>query len=102
MVTLVMSTVAGLQIRLGVKTASKCECPAFWSASALAKATPTGPSLEPINRSMCAISLPSPDNASPMYMDMAASPREYRETPHSDNVEDYTSAACECNLNSVA
>src|SRR5262249_179698 len=47
------------------------ECPCFWSARALAKAAPTGPALSPINRSMCAISLPSPDSASPMYIDMA-------------------------------
>src|SRR5262245_9993893 len=75
MVTLVINTVAGLQIRFGVSTASRLVCPALWLESAVANAVPTGPSLEPINKSMCAISLPSPTSASPMYMDMAGSPR---------------------------
>ena len=39
-------------------------------AKALAKATPTGPSFVPIIRSIWAISLPSPTNASPTCMDM--------------------------------
>src|SRR5262245_4061478 len=71
MVTLVIRTVAGLQIRLGVSTASRFEKPCFWLARALANATPTGPVFDPIMRSMCATSLPSPTSASPMYIDMA-------------------------------
>ena len=39
-------------------------------AKALAKAKPTGPSLLPIIKSMCAISFPSPTKASPTYIDM--------------------------------
>src|SRR5579875_147369 len=73
-VTLVMSTVAGLQTRFGVSTANKLVCPCDWLASALAKAVPTGPSFEPISKSMWAISLPSPHNASPMNIDIARSP----------------------------
>jgi len=60
MVTLVISTVAGLTARFGVRTASKLLWPADCRARALANATPTGPALSPINRSMWAISLPSP------------------------------------------
>jgi hypothetical protein len=73
-VTLVTSTVAGLQIRFGASTASRLVWPCDWFASALANATPTGPSFDPIIRSMCAISLPSPTSDSPMYMDMVRSP----------------------------
>ena len=39
-------------------------------ASALANAWPTGPSLLPMSKSMCAISLPSPDRPSPINIDM--------------------------------
>src|SRR5262245_48622479 len=67
-VTLVIITVAGLASRLGVSTASKFEWPSLWRAKALANAWPTGPSLSPINRSIWAISFPSPARASPMYM----------------------------------
>src|SRR3990172_7528963 len=73
MVNLVMRTVAGLAIRLGVRTASRLEWPWVWRARALAKATPTGPSIEPIKRSMWATSLPSPTRASPMNMDITGS-----------------------------
>src|SRR5262245_18817817 len=68
--TLVIITVAGLASRFGVTTAIKLECPALWFARALANATPTGPALSPIKRSMCDTSLPSPTRASPMYMAM--------------------------------
>src|SRR5262249_9288303 len=86
-VTLVIRTVAGLQIRLGVSTASKLEWPRVWPARALANATPTGPSLEPINRSMWATSLPSPTSASPMYMDMVCFLRNAVSVLH--NAKDY-------------
>src|SRR6476660_2529812 len=79
-VTLVIITVAGLQIRFGVTTASRLEWPALWLARALANATPTGPSLLPISRSMWEISLPSPTRASPMYMDTMQTPE--REVPN--------------------
>src|SRR3954452_12665051 len=48
-VTLVIITVAGLASRLGSRTASRLEWPLDWLARALAKAAPTGPSLEPIS-----------------------------------------------------
>ena len=69
-VTLVIITVAGFTARLGVSTASRLVWPSLCRARALAKAAPTGPSFEPINRSMWAISLPSPARASPMNMDI--------------------------------
>jgi len=46
-VTLVMSTVAGLQTRFGSRTARRLVCPSDCLASALAKAMPTGPRLRP-------------------------------------------------------
>src|SRR5947209_4448476 len=51
-VTLVIRTVAGLAIRLGVSTARRLVWPADWLARALANAVPTGPVLSPIRRSM--------------------------------------------------
>ncbi len=75
-VTFVISTVAGLQSRFGVSTASRLLWPCDWLARAVAKAWPTGPSFEPISRSMWATSLPSPTSASPMNMDIARSPGE--------------------------
>src|SRR5262249_45341865 len=69
-VTLVIRTVAGLQMMFGVMTASRFECPWLWLTRAVANAVPTGPSFEPMRRSMWAISLPLPARASPMNMDM--------------------------------
>src|SRR5438034_485838 len=66
MVTLVISTVAGLASKFGVSTANKFEWPSLCRARALANAPPTGPSLLPIKRSIWAISFPSPASASPM------------------------------------
>ena len=73
-VTFVISTVDGLTARFGVRTASRFECPSLWRANALANAVPTGPSLLPINKSIWAISLPSPANASPMNIDIVVTP----------------------------
>src|SRR2546423_12276775 len=74
MVTLVIRTVAGLQMRLGSRTASRLLCPWVCEPRALANAVPTGPSFEPMSRSMWATSLPLPVRASPMNIDIAASP----------------------------
>src|SRR5262245_13281098 len=72
--TLVIRTVAGLQRRLGSRTASRLLCPWLWLARALANAVPTGPSFEPMSRSIWATSFPPPARASPMNIDIAASP----------------------------
>src|SRR4051795_493037 len=64
-VTLLDMIVSGLAGRLGAPTASRFVCPSFWLMRACANASPTGPSLEPIRRSTCATSLPSPTRDSP-------------------------------------
>ena len=64
-VTLLAMIVSGLAGRLGATTASRFVWPSFWFRSAPANASPTGPSLDPINRSMWATSLPSPTRDSP-------------------------------------
>src|SRR3954469_17583063 len=64
-VTLLAMIVSGLAGRLGATTASRLVWPSFWLISASANASPTGPSLRPISRSMCATSLPSPTRDSP-------------------------------------
>src|SRR3954466_5172866 len=64
-VTLFDMIVSGLAGRVGATTASRFVCPSFWLMRACANASPTGPSLEPIRRSTCATSLPSPTSDSP-------------------------------------
>ena len=64
-VTLLDMIVSGLAGRFGATTASRFVKPSFWFTSAFANASPTGPLLEPIRRSMCATSLPSPTSDSP-------------------------------------
>jgi hypothetical protein len=53
---------------VGVSTARRFVWPALCRPRALANATPTGQSLSPISRSICAISFPSPAKASPTYI----------------------------------
>ncbi|MNC94872.1 hypothetical protein D3C83_118460 [compost metagenome] len=57
--------VSGLAGRFGVTTASRVVKPSLLFVSALQKAVPAGPVFEPMTRSMCAISLPSPTSDSP-------------------------------------
>src|SRR3954449_1088438 len=64
-VTLFDMIVSGLAGRVGATTASRFVCPSFWLMRACANASPTGPSFEPIRRSTCATSLPSPTSDSP-------------------------------------
>src|SRR3954447_8002495 len=64
-VTLLDMIVSGLAGRVGATTASRFVCPSFWLMRDSAKASPTGPLLEPIRRSTCATSLPSPTSDSP-------------------------------------
>src|SRR5678816_4327218 len=66
MVTLLKSSVSGLQGRLGVTTASRVEKPSLLLESAWQKAAPAGPDLLPMIRSTWAISFPSPTKDSPM------------------------------------
>src|SRR6185295_4662393 len=65
MVTLLKRIVSGLAGRLGATTASSVVKPSLLLASALAKAFPAGPDLEPMIKSICATSLPSPTSDSP-------------------------------------
>src|SRR5215831_13286587 len=65
MVTLLNITVSGFAGTFGARTASNPLCPDVCSARRWAKAEPTGPSFDPIIRSMCATSLPSPTRDSP-------------------------------------
>src|SRR6185312_2639506 len=67
MVTLLEMIVSGLHGRLGVTTARRFVKPSFWLISAFANASPTGPLLEPMRRSMWATSLPSPTSDSPTW-----------------------------------
>ena len=46
------SIAIGFTATFGVSTANKFEWPSLWRARALAKATPTGPCLSPMSRSM--------------------------------------------------
>src|SRR3954468_8500071 len=76
-VTLLAMIVSGLAGRFGATTASRLVCPSFWLTRAPANASPTGPSFEPIRRSIWATSAPSPTRDSPTMMELAmcASPR---------------------------
>src|SRR4051812_46056613 len=65
MVTLLNISVSGFAARFGVTTASSVVKPSLLFVSALQNATPAGPVFEPMMRSMCAISLPSPTRDSP-------------------------------------
>src|SRR5215208_5658419 len=64
-VTLLNMIVSGFAGRFGVTTARRVVKPSLLFVSALQKAAPAGPDFEPIIKSMCAISLPSPTNDSP-------------------------------------
>src|SRR6478735_12362403 len=66
MVTLLKSRVSGLQGRFGVTTARRVEKPSLLLESAWVKAAPADPDFDPMIRSICAISLPSPTSDSPM------------------------------------
>src|ERR1700730_15744874 len=65
-VTLLNKIVSGFAARLGATTASSVVKPSLLFVSALQNAAPAGPVLEPMTRSMCATSLPSPTSDSPM------------------------------------
>src|SRR5204863_1482702 len=71
MVTLLKSKVSGLAGRFGVTSASSVVNPSFWLDSAWVKAAPAGPDFDPMIRSTCAISLPSPTSDSPMKKSVA-------------------------------
>src|SRR6185369_3464564 len=73
MVALLNSTVSGLHGRLGVTTASNVVKPSLLFESALTKAAPATPLLEPMMRSTWAISFPSPTSDSPMKKSAAMS-----------------------------
>ena len=64
-VTLLDMIVSGLAGRLGATTARRLVWPSFWLIRASANASPTGPLFEPIRRSTCATSSPSPTSDSP-------------------------------------
>src|SRR3954447_1027620 len=70
-VTLLEMIVSGLAGRFGATTARRFVWPSFWFTSAFANASPTGPSFEPMMRSMCATSLPSPTSDSPTITELA-------------------------------
>src|SRR5216117_484154 len=70
-VTLLKRRVSGLAGRFGVTTARRVVKPSLLFVSALQKAAPAGPVFEPMIRSMCAISLPSPTSDSPMKKSVA-------------------------------
>src|SRR6266576_3962560 len=65
-VTLLKRIVSGFAARFGATTASSVVKPSLLFVSALQKAAPAGPLFEPMTRSMCATSLPSPTSDSPM------------------------------------
>src|SRR5439155_27376118 len=65
MVTLLKSSVSGLAGRFGATTASRVVKPSLLFVSALQKALPAGPDFDPMIRSTCATSLPSPTSDSP-------------------------------------
>src|SRR5580765_6506652 len=64
-VTLLNRIVSGLAGRFGATTARSVVNPSLLLVSALQNAAPAGPDLEPMIRSMCATSLPSPTSDSP-------------------------------------
>src|SRR5438874_3026099 len=64
-VTLLKRSVSGFAGRFGATTASSVVNPSLLFESALQKAAPAGPDFEPMIRSMCATSLPSPTRDSP-------------------------------------
>src|SRR5919199_1039204 len=70
-VTLLAMRVSGLAGRFGATTARRFVCPSFWFSSAAANAWPTGPSFDPMMRSMWATSLPSPTRDSPTMKEPA-------------------------------
>ena len=51
-VTLLAMIVSGLAGRFGATTARRFVCPSCWLIRASANASPTGPSFDPISRSM--------------------------------------------------
>src|SRR5688500_20311716 len=57
--------VSGLAGRFGVTTANSVVKPSLLFVSALQNATPAGPDFDPMTRSICATSLPSPTSDSP-------------------------------------
>src|SRR5678809_1179246 len=65
MVTLLNRMVSGLAGRFGVTTAVRVVKPSLLLESALQNAVPAGPDFEPMIRSTCATSLPSPTSDSP-------------------------------------
>src|SRR5438045_9688540 len=65
-VTLLKSSVSGLAGRLGVTTASSLVNPSVLLDNVLTNACPAWPDFDPIIRSMCATSFPSPTSDSPM------------------------------------
>src|SRR3954454_18653070 len=82
-VTLLDITVSGFAGRFGATTARRFVWPSFWLMKASANASPTGPSFDPISRSMWATSFPSPTRDSPTMKEPAirASPRGRVDSP---------------------
>src|SRR5574340_306567 len=66
MVTLLNISVSGLAGRLGATTASSVVNPSLLFDSAWQNACPATPDFDPMMRSMCATSFPSPTRDSPM------------------------------------
>src|SRR5205807_2560316 len=66
MVILLKSSVSGLAGRLSVTTASSLVNPSVLLDNVLTNACPAWPDFDPIIRSMCATSFPSPTSDSPM------------------------------------
>src|SRR5262249_57447182 len=64
-VTLLNRIVSGFAGRLGATTARRVVKPSLLLVSGLQNGAPAGPVLDPMTRSMCATSLPSPTSDSP-------------------------------------
>src|SRR5665213_1653640 len=77
-VTLLKRIVSGLAGRFGATTASSVVKPSLLFVSALQNAAPAGPVLEPMIRSICATSLPSPTSDSPRKKSAAMSRNPFR------------------------
>src|SRR5437773_7817228 len=76
-VTLLKRSVSGLAGRFGATTARSVVKPSLLFESALQKAAPAGPVLEPMIRSTCATSLPSPTSDSPRKKSAAIFDRSF-------------------------
>src|SRR5437773_10426751 len=90
-VTLLKRSVSGLAGRFGATTARSVVKPSLLFESALQKAAPAGPVLEPMIRSTCATSLPSPTSDSPRKKSAAIFDRPFSKRNISFATEEYIS-----------